>query len=113
MEELEATKKKRQAELDDSLGPKYKEYDWNRYYNYDDIQSTLGNPYNLNYRGTESPYFYKPYSIPQGDNEEQYEEDVGRLFWFWITTTFTTYTTTVSKYTSTPSCSTTSSYGQC
>ena len=112
MEELEATKRKRQAELDDSLGPMYREYDWNGYYNYDDIQSTLGNPYNSNYRGTESPYFYKPYSIPHSDDEE-HDEDVGRLFWFWITTTFTTYTTTVSKYTSTPSCSTTSSYGQC
>ena len=110
MEELEAGKKKRQVETDYLLGQGYRGYNGNGYYNDDEIQSTLGNPYIPN--NSESPYYYKPYSIPQSDGE-LYEEDVGRLFWFWITSTVTTYTTTISKYTSTPSCSTTSSYGQC
>ena len=136
MEQLEEAKKKREADPQHSYGPMYKGLNENGY-NYDDIQSTLGNPYyTMNYRDSVSDYFYRPYSLPQ--SEEPYEEDGGRFFFFLITTyislittdkmnitkyadltlmfifsTSTFYTTTTTKISSTPSCSTTSSYGQC
>ena len=85
MKELEEAKKKREADPQYSFGPVYKGFNANGY-NYDDIQSTLGNPYSYtNYRDSLPDYFYNPYSMPQSNDEEPFAEDGGRLFWYWFT----------------------------
>ena len=100
MEELEAAKKKREADPDYLIGPMYSAYSGSRY-NYDDIQSTLGHPYYPNYRDAEPPFFYDSPYYPSY-NDEPYSDQGGRLFFFWVTYTSTYYTTSTSTYSSTP-----------
>ena len=99
MEQLEAAKKKREADPDYLVDPMYSGYSGNGY-NYGDIQSTLGNPYFPNYRDAEPPFYYGSPYYPSY-NDEPYDQG-GRLFFFWITYTSTYYLTSTSTYSSVP-----------